>query len=275
MQQTSATRRSLWIAVALGWPTGALLMAQTEAVVDVTDCRPLAVAVEQAETVLGIPINYEDVRYENSADLEDVSTAAQRAEVPGYRLLVPRTGRVSGLLRAGRFGPHGGKVLDVANLLSSYRENGLPGDFTIEEANGMLYVVPTRYLAADGRKRDMLSLMRTPVSVPFADRTVWDTVAVIMDSVSVTTRARVRIGMMPFFPKLKISYGVSGASARDALAELFGKAASGPVSYQLLFDPRAGYMLNVHPVPSAGPDSAATLPGTEKSSSSGHFFDKK
>lgn len=273
VQQMTAPFRCLRIVVATAWAAG-LSMAQSETVIDVTGYRPLATAVEQAEAALGIPINYEDVRYEHQADLEDLSTAAQRAEVPGYRLLGPRKGRVSGVLRAGRSGPRGGKMLDVAGLLSSYRANKSPCDFAVEEANGMLYVVPTQYLARDGQARPMAPVMNTPVSVAFAERTVWETVKAITDSVAAATGARVRVGTMPFFPDRKIGYGVSGASARDALAELFGKISTTPVSYQLFFDPAAGYMLNAHAVPAAASEPAA-MPRTEPSGSSDRFFIKK
>jgi hypothetical protein len=73
--------------------TGGLkLQCQTPLVVSSSDHRPLAGALHALEAATKMAINYEDPPYENEMDLEDVSTPKQRAEVPGYRLLVQRTG---------------------------------------------------------------------------------------------------------------------------------------------------------------------------------------
>jgi hypothetical protein len=64
-------------------------------VINVSDPRPMADAMDARERIVHTTINYEDPPYENMADLQDVSTPAQRAAQTGYKLLVPRPGSLS------------------------------------------------------------------------------------------------------------------------------------------------------------------------------------
>lgn len=243
------------------WPTflgilammASVLTAQTTKVIDVTYPRPLSSALDALELVVGTPINYEDPPYENVADLQDVSTQQQRTARPGYRLLVPRTGHVNAQIQPPTTGnaPTNEVMFDVNLLLSSYRQNSLPGDFAVEQANGMLYVSPTKVLGANGTMRDVTSPMMSPVTIPSARRTVAETAQAIFDAVYKATGLRIEIGTFPFWPTDVVTFGVSGELARDALANLFAQTGKGPLSYRLTFDPRPDsmrvfdYMINV------------------------------
>jgi hypothetical protein len=273
MENSVYLRRGQWlrIAAALVCLSSGVLTAQTATAIDTIDHRPLASALAKAEAVLGIAINYEDVPYENLSDLEDVSTVQQRSAYPGYRLLVPRKGQVNATIQSYAAMLDGERILNVDALLSSYRASRLPGDFAVEQANGMLYVVPTQVLGANGSTRSVQSLMKTLVTVPDAERTVAETVTAILQSVSSATRARIAVGCLPFLPKDIVRYGVSRKSARDALAELFSKLTARSVFYQLLFDPATAYMLNVWVTPSAG-SPAPEAPQAEPPSSGGSRF---
>jgi hypothetical protein len=135
----------------------ATLSAQSVALIDVTEPRPLMTAIDALESINGFPINYEDPPYESLSDLQDVSTVQDRALNPAFRLLVPRTGRVTAEVQTfGANGPTPGQVLANLNLLlSSYRGNALPGDFKLEEGNAMLYVTATAILGANGAVREV------------------------------------------------------------------------------------------------------------------------
>ena len=236
-----------------------------QVVVSNLDHRPLAGALDTLEKTLGVPVNYEDVPYENHADLVDVSTAEQRAVYPGYHLFVPREGQVSATVSLAADG-----VTNVNLLLASYRQNLLPGDFAVEQANGMVYVIASEVLGSNGVMRTVASPMKTLVSVPFAERTVEDTVAIVLSAVSATTRAKIEIGSFPFRPTDRISFGATQSPARDVLANVLAKAANSPSCYRLLFDPQTGYMLNIQaasvvsPAVGAGPpppNNPSTPPG--------------
>ena len=241
------------------------LLAQTTKVIDVTEPRPLSRALDALEVIVGIRINYEDPPYENENDLQDVSQQ-QRAAQPGYRLLVPRSGRVTAQLQLPvSVKPVENEAVFAVNLLlASYRQNMLPGDFKVEQANGMLYVTPTKVLAANGTMRDVTSPMTSLVTVPYAQRTVAEAAQAIFDAVYKATGLRIVIGTFPFWPKDVVSFGASGEAARDALGRLFAQTGRGSFSYRLTFDPRPDrmrifdYMINVQPT---GYVSPAAPPG--------------
>lgn len=239
--------------VAFSATMATVLTAQTTNIIDVSEPRPLSKALEALEATFGTPINYEDPPYENQADLQDVSTQQQRATRPGYRLLVPRSGRVTAQLQttAGVKPAENEVVSGVNLLLASYRQNMLPGDFKVEQANGMLYVTPTKVLGANGAMRDVTSPMTAVVTVPNAQRTVAEAAQTIFDAVNQATGLRIVIGTFPFWPKDVVNFGASAEPARDALARLFAQTGRGPFSYRLTFDPKPDpmrifdYMINV------------------------------
>ncbi len=247
--------------------TAATVLSAQNAAVDVTDSRPLSAAIDALEVVVGTSINYEDPPYENEADLQDVSTQAQRTAQPGYRLLVPRIGRVTAgvqKLAAGNV-QESDAIFDINLLLANYRQNVLPGDFKVEQANGMIYVTPTRVLGANGSVRSVTSPMMSLVTVPYAQRSVADTLQAIFDAVYKATGMRIVIGNLPFWPTDVVIFGASGESARDALARLFVQTRRGSLSYRLTFDPRPDtmrffdYMINIQPTGFVIPVAPADL----------------
>lgn len=243
--------------------TSFALQAQVPTEVSSSGHRPLAGALDALEVATGTAINYEDVPYENQADLEDVSTPQQRASRAGYRLLVPRKGTVSAPLQAGRLSSEADRVFQVNMLLSNYRDNKMPGDFRVEQANGMLYVIPTRVLGANGSLRELRSPMTTLITIPYGERSAIETVAAILAAVSKATRVRMDVGSLPFSPAQTVGFGAVDEPARDALARLFAKLTKSPVSYRLLFDPVMAYMFNVRTIPDADAAASETAPAPE------------
>jgi len=230
---------------------------RSQVIVSNLDHRPLVGALDTLEKTVGVPVNYEDVPYENAVDLVDVSTPQQRAANPGYHLLVPREGQVSATVSLAA-----DCATNVNSLLASYRQNLLPGDFAVEQANGMVYVVANRVLGSNGLIRSVASPMKTLVTVPFAERTVEATVAIVLSAVS-ATGAKIEFGAFPFRPTDRISFGATQSPARDVLASVFAKATSTPLSYRLLFDPLSGYMLNVQ-MAHAGSTAVAASPAPQQ-----------
>lgn len=257
--------------------TAAALSAQITNTINVMEPRPLSAALDALEKSVGIPVNYEDPPYENEADLQDVSTKEQRAAVPGYRLLVPRPGRVVATVQmSGATNQIESDVIFNVNLLlASYRQSQMPGDFKVDQINRAIYVTPVKILGADGTMREVTSPMTSVVTVPYAKRTVTETAQAIFSAVYSATGSKIVIGMFPFWPSDVISFGVNGEPARDALARLFTEAGKGPMSYRLTFDPKPDlmrvfdYMINVHPAayaPPVGP--VVPVPATKASGAS-------
>jgi hypothetical protein len=227
--------------------------AQTGNVIDVTDSRPLAGAIDVLERFVGVPINYEDPPYQNQADLQDVSTPQQRTAQPGFQLIVPRVGNVTAETGQPSVGPatESDALFDLNLLLANYRQNALPGEFKTEQANGMLYVTPIKVLGAGGSTLDVISPMTVSVTVSDAKRSVAEAAQTILDAVYKATGQRIVIGTFPFWPTDMVDFSATGVPARDALAKLFSQTGKGVFSYRLLFDPKpdpmrlSDYMINV------------------------------
>lgn len=265
--------RFLLVGVAI-LATAAGLLGQEPITVSVEDYRPLAVALDALQARCGAAINYEDPPYQNATDLEDVSTPQQRAQYPGYHLMVPRKGTVRVTANAAAFtGSAADQLFLIGTLLNSYRGNGLPGDFAIEQANGQSYVIATSVMGRDGKMIDVKSPMKVRISVPSAPRSLYDTVATILDAVSDAAGVRIDAGAVPDWPTPTLSFGAEQETARDVVARLFSQIGQHPISYRLLFDPTLKmYMLNVYsvPGPSAQP-AAAPLRPTPQSTQSPSF----
>jgi hypothetical protein len=243
----------------LGIP-GSFLRAQTAQVIDVNEARPLWYAMDALEDIVHSPVNYEDPPYQNMADLVDYSTPEQRAAKPGYQLLGPPQAQLtlgfqtpaSGLLSEGDI------ISEVTALLVGYRQQKLPGDFQVEQANGMIYVTPTQVLGADGTVHAVVSPLTTLVTIPSASRSMAGTVQAILDAVSKATGLQIVLGVNHFWPTQMVTFGASGVEARDALATLFAQT-SLSLSYRLIFDPipdkmrTLDYTLNLRPVGSVTP----------------------
>lgn len=220
-----------------------LSMAQVEHVVNVTDHRPLASALDQIETVVGSPINYEDIPYGHDDDLETVKDPRIRSVVNGRPARLPRKGTVN--FRFTAVDSQANKLACLNDLLVAYRRGGLPGDFRVDESNGMFYVVANKVKASDGKQRDVVSPMLARITIPYARRTVIGTIGQIAAEVSKVQGVQVLVGQVPFLLGTEsVSFGADRETARDALARLLNR--DRPVSYRLLFDPLIdSYMLNL------------------------------
>jgi hypothetical protein len=176
---------------------GANAAGQTMKTITATSGRPLWHALDELEVAVGGTVNYEDVPYENAADCGDVSTPEWRVKAPaGYQLLVPRLGTVTADIPVPASGAatQNDLIYDVNLLLASYRQKDLPGDFQVEEANGMLYVMATTVLGANGAVHAVTSPMLTAITIPAADRSVVETVRAIFDAVGRAAGLRFGLG---------------------------------------------------------------------------------
>jgi hypothetical protein len=250
----------------LGIP-GSFLRAQTAQVIDVNEARPLWYAMDALEDIVHSPINYEDPPYQNMADLVDYSTPEQRAGKPGYQLLGPPQARLTlGFQMPASGALSQGDIISQVNaLLVAYRQQKLPGDFKVEQANGMIYITPIQVLGADGTVHEAVSPLATLITIPSASRNMADTVQAILDEVNKATGLQIVLGVAHFWPTQMVTFGASGVAARDALAALFAQA-SLSFSYRLNFDPipdkmrTFDYTLNLRPVGSVAPGALIAPP---------------
>lgn len=220
------------------------LLGQTKTIA-VEDRRPIVAVLDQLEALFGVPINYEDVPYENSMDVEDISTPQQRASFPGYHLVVPRVGKIEfGIVDTNS--PITNVLGSLTNLVAAYHANALPGQFVVGESNGVFSVAAVTSRDSSGKQKDVVTPLADRVMIPEATRTTSDTVATVLGSISKASGVNVVLGTFPFPFAPKLTLGSNGEPGSVVLANLFGKLTSRPISYRLLFDPSSkGYMLNL------------------------------
>ncbi len=258
----------------------------------VNDPRPVAAAAMEVERLSGVPVNYEDLRYENPADLQDITdqimTPAQKAQAtPGVRVIVPRGGTLSVPVYTdadGRLSDFSSVVTALNALVSAYATSPVrAGSFTVELGNGVVYIEPSQVRDAAGNTDGVHPVLSTPVTFPPQSRTGFDTVRMILDQVSQASGLKLDLGTAPMgvLASFEIEIGASNEPASHVISRLLAALAtagaavpySGPaMSYSMYFDPRLKfYALNVHFVPNPNARKG-TGPALNPQTNSGRFF---
>jgi hypothetical protein len=223
-------RRKL-LALGMALPGG--LQGQAEETIEVDTHRPLAAMADLLEARFGIAVNYEDPPYVSLEDVEDVATAEQTASSPGFRLLVPRKGRV----RVGLPDKKGVDGLEEAlrEAVASYEAAKLPGRFQVEKLADSFTISPVGGSVLDFR----------PTLAP-GNRPLIEHLAEIFGQAN---GVKIAAGSGPFLPPYPAWFGVSGVTARVAVGQLMAKVGSRRWSYRLLYDYKwRGYMMNLKTV---------------------------
>jgi hypothetical protein len=252
---------------------------------NISDPRPLARAAEQLQQVFGVPINYEDPRYEHSDDVVDVTNDVARNAPAGTRVIVPRGGgvKVSVEVPAVTNNP-ARSAADFQNALSSvlqaYTSAGYATEYQAESVNGMLYITPKRMRMAVGGNARVESVMLTPITFSFQERSGAETLDLIVEALSKTCGYKVQVGVAPVGALLqtRLALGASAQPARDVLARLFAgltKNGQPALAYHLYFDPQMRfYMLNIRPVPFTPAASKIGANTDETNSQNSHWVQR-
>ena len=256
--------------------------------VTVDDTRPLAAAILKIEELSGIPINYEDVPVYYSGDIK-VADFAARAPVPpgGERTLVARGGQLSVVIvvdaTTGRLKDIQAVETALAALVSAYNSSDLPGDFEIEQSNGVFFVKPVRYRDTSGATRPMTPVLSTPITFPEEKRTREQTMRLILRQVSAAAGLEIGLGGMNLWGE--VTLGAQNEPAHHVIARMLGSGnspAAAPanaswdasLSYLFFCQPQYGCVLNVvraRPIdlcrgsgcePYSPPPSRGVKPGT-------------
>ncbi len=222
--------------------------------------RSLAAALAHIQTASGIPINYEEPPYENSADL--LRTGQQSH--PGLRpMIVARTIPSPIVVSLIGLSPTSDAMISVEAVLGAYHKAGLPGTYKAIRRAGGIDVIPSQVVGALGSMKAITSIMGRNVSLPYGERTALDTLQMIIDSVAKASGYQIRLLRTPFYTKdmsNRVALAGSGQSAADELLNLAARAEVGKISYQLMFDPNdRSYYLSLisvspnHPTETARP----------------------
>jgi hypothetical protein len=224
--------------------------------------RPVYEAIQQLEKLsTSIPINYEDLQYHFTGDVQDVTntvlTSAQRAANPNVKIIVPKGGLFSVNVPVD---PATGKLLDVIavsnalnTVISAAEAAGVvPGTFTFELHDGAFFVEPTRQHESDGSTVATQPVLDTPVSVSFQQTVAVHVLDSILQQVSQKSGFQLKhgAGIVPALavPWARVSLTASNEPAKYVLARLLAGiyspspgGAAPVVSYRMLFDPKLKY----------------------------------
>jgi hypothetical protein len=212
-----------------------------------------------------IPITYEDPRYRNSADIEDVAARVARNLSPavvkfGRRILVPRGKAISFVYSPQDLRTPEGAEATISRMLREYEALG-GATFTITRDGGRFHVVPAKELEVTGERVSQASILDTVITVTPGQRDGGQLLHAICDEVRKQTGHEIGIGPSGpsnYLARYRTSKGIAEQSATEALENLLDTAAPrGSYVWDLYYAPGdRGYGLNVVYVGPAGPGHA-------------------
>ncbi|HEY3971515.1 MAG TPA: hypothetical protein VGM18_00840 [Candidatus Sulfotelmatobacter sp.] len=224
--------------------------------------RPISTVINQIRQREKVSITYEDPRYANAAEIEDVTAqVAKGSELEkryGPRILVPKGHPLTFVYSpADMHNPDGAKAT-VERLLQEYASLGGPA-FAVIGDNARLHVVPDEILNSSGTRVQQGSVLDSLITIPAARRDGGELLQAICDEIKKQSGYDVGIGPSApdnYLAQYTTSEGITNKTAREALQDLLDRAT--PPStfvWDLYFDPAdSGYGLNFAYVgPAAGP----------------------
>lgn len=238
--------------------------------IDVADGRPIAQVIDNFERLSGIPVHYEDARYEYAGDIEDVSAQVRKPEyrgAPTRLVLVPKTRSLSTTFFVGSDGRLGNQAdleRALAALMASSHTSGMPGSFRIDTYGQNLFFVPTDVRGVDGSTKPNPSVLATLVTVKVSKMNGLEALDVILKAISKASGQKVEIGQVPFgsLASTQFSTDSQGRPAADVLTELLSKL-QGRNAIRMFYGPDVKYYaFNMHPVLdlAKGPEQPAQPP---------------
>ena len=220
--------------------------------------RPVYDAIQQLQNLTTIPINYEDLQYNFSGDLQDINSLAAPAQpgaVPRAKVLVPKGGSFSVDVPVD---PSTGKLPDAVSVnsalslvIAAAQTAGIvPGAFRVDSSQpGVFFVEPSLQHGGTGIAEGAHGALDTPVTVSFQQTVAQQVLDAIFQQVASKTGARFEGGSGTLAlgrPWSKVSITASNEPAKYVLAKLLGAVFSGQpgtpgVSYEALFEPQQRY----------------------------------
>ncbi len=227
---------------------GPVVAQQKPVTLSVVDPKPLAAAIYQLETRYGVLITYEDPVYESDAVIDDVTASVSKGGPAKGKVLVPRQRQFAFQH------PNFDKKRPEAMLRALVREYNVMnnGDqFDLIQQGSLFHVVPRMSANRLGVPTIRQSRLESVISLPEEERTLRQTLELVLAQVSTASGVRVGLGTVPvnLVMRSKLRLGSRSASARDLLVEALATTRV-PLSWRLLCAPLAGACaFNIHPVP--------------------------
>ncbi|MGA9391029.1 MAG: hypothetical protein WBV69_11340 [Candidatus Sulfotelmatobacter sp.] len=214
--------------------------------------RPVSTLVNQIREREKIVITYEDPRYGNAADIEDVTAEVSRASDPeknyGPRILIPKGHAITFVYSPADFVSTQAAQPTIERMLREYSLLGGP-TFVVKRDGVRLHILPSEVLDAAGSRLKQSSILDAVISVSPARRSGGELLQAICDQIQRQTGYEVGVG--PSAPgnilaRYRTTEGIESQSGRAALEHLLDTATH-PASFawDLYYGPDVkGYMLN-------------------------------
>jgi hypothetical protein len=220
--------------------------------------RPVSTLLSQLREREKISVTYEDPRYVNVADIQDVTTQVAKNLSPaeekfGPHILVPKGKAITFVYTPQDMRTPEGAEANIARMLREYRALGGPA-FTVKRDGIRLHVLPSEVLSAAGDPVKQDSILDTVVSIPAGRRTTNQLLQSICDEIKKQTGYQVDAGTGDPTYTNPTRQVVDSQTARAAIAGLLDSLATpGDFVWDLYYDPSdKAYVLNFSYIGRAG-----------------------
>ena len=214
--------------------------------------RPVSSVIDQIRKQTRASITYEDPRYINQSDIEDVTDSVSKAPDAekkfGSRILIPKGHPITFVYAPSDMKTPSSARAVLERLGREYARAGGPA-FTVTQDNDRLHVVPDQVLDASGALVHQNSIFETVITVSPSQRNGGQLLQAICDAVRNKTGIEIQIGpSVPsnYLARFEIKDGITSQPAAKAIANLLDAASPKAVfDWDLYFDPAdKSYMLN-------------------------------
>jgi hypothetical protein len=222
--------------------------------------RPVSTLLNQLRKREKISVTYEDPRYSNNSDIEDVTTEvaknlSEAEKKYGQRILIPKGHPATFVYSPQDVRTPDGAEKTIARMLSEYEALGGP-NFIVMRDGIRLHVVPGEVVNARGGQARRDSILDTLISIVPAERDGAQLLQEICDQIKKQTGYTIDIG--PGALNMRDSrrrQGVDSQTARAALEQVWdGMSVPGSFVWDLYYDPSdKSYGLSFSYVGPAGP----------------------
>jgi hypothetical protein len=225
--------------------------------------RPVSTIINQIRKEARLSITYEDPRYVNQSDIEDVTAEVSRGsdteKAVGPRILVPRGHSISFVYSPGDIATLQAARKTLERMVHEYSMAGGPS-FVVTQDGTRLHVQPSRVLSSSGVLVSQETILDAVISIPAANRDGGELLQAICDAVRKQTGYEIGIGPSApgnYLSRYKSESAIEKTTAAKAIADLLDAASGrGNFDWDLYYDPAdKAYMLNFAYVgPAAAPN---------------------
>ncbi len=202
--------------------------------------RPLSDMLNRVQRLYNTPIDFEEVPYENPSEIRWSNMVTPKGVRPAFP--------VGGKLVVTLDKTDTNAYLATETVIAAYTSAELPGLYQAIEENGRIDVIPKYTRGVDGTMREVPPIMSESVTLPSAERTVFQTLELMSSAVSKASGFTVHIMAAGIPENAMTDVTANGEPARDVLASITSKLGI-TMAYQALYDPREkAYYVGLQPV---------------------------